>query len=519
LVATYSGWLAGLESAGLEAFSVADLDETVDAYRKAADARRSAARELLAARKSEYKTFSDLRDQSANLAQELRQIAARMLKNSSKPDECPLCHAQFQPGELARHMTAGVDEHLENVGQAILDQIASQEAVVRNATADAITIDWLVAFSKRANLPAGSRVRSAVSRLDEVRRNLAQAKERLERLSRELLSLEQQGLSVARCEHVFVGLKEEGIALPEISSSALDDSLRGLAERAQSVTKMVEDKRAEEVEVKEALVGVLGTSEASVKQFRTVLARVKERVATTESMLAKLRVFGSSFVWPQSNSVAELAVEAESVRKVAVELQSVLGREKLAYTTRAESTKRRNSLAFEQGQLRQRINRLTQAQSVLADLQQKHSLDKAMNAALQQNQAAVESIFMRIHAPAEFLRLGSTWTTLIRRNGERETKLTEISTGQRAAFALSIFLAQNAQLTVAPPVVLIDDPIAHVDDLNSLSFLDYLREVTLTGRRQVYFATANEKVATLFERKFDFLGPDEFKRIDLRRTA
>jgi DNA repair protein SbcC/Rad50 len=98
-----------------------------------------------------------------------------------------------------------------------------------------------------------------------------------------------------------------------------------------------------------------------------------------------------------------------------------------------------------------------------------------------------------------------------------EAKLSEISTGQRAAFALSIFLAQNAQLTVAPPVVLIDDPIAHVDDLNSLSFLDYLRELALTGRRQIYFATANDKLTTLFERKFDFLGEERFRRFDLRR--
>ena len=98
-----------------------------------------------------------------------------------------------------------------------------------------------------------------------------------------------------------------------------------------------------------------------------------------------------------------------------------------------------------------------------------------------------------------------------------EAKLSEISTGQRAAFALSIFLAQNAQLTVAPPVVLIDDPIAHVDDMNSLSFLDYLRDVVLTGRRQIFFATANGKLATLFERKFDFLGAEGFRRFDLRR--
>lgn len=82
-------------------------------------------------------------------------------------------------------------------------------------------------------------------------------------------------------------------------------------------------------------------------------------------------------------------------------------------------------------------------------------------------------------------------------------------------FALSVFLAQNSQLTVAPPVILIDDPIAHVDDLNSLSFLDYLREVVLGERRQLFFATANDKLATLFERKFDFLGPEKFRRFNL----
>jgi ABC-type lipoprotein export system ATPase subunit len=72
-------------------------------------------------------------------------------------------------------------------------------------------------------------------------------------------------------------------------------------------------------------------------------------------------------------------------------------------------------------------------------------------------------------------------------------------------------------LKTAPPVLLIDDPIAHVDDLNALSFLDYLREVVLAGGRQIIFATANEKLATLFERKFDFLGEGKFCRFNLHR--
>jgi DNA repair exonuclease SbcCD ATPase subunit len=212
-------------------------------------------------------------------------------------------------------------------------------------------------------------------------------------------------------------------------------------------------------------------------------------------------------------------VEADSLRKVAGELQAALGREKQAQASYAESIKRQESLKGELGKLSPRIKRLSQAHASLGSLRKEYSLEKAMDSALQQNRVAVESIFSRIHSPAEFRGLGSTWTKLVRKTDDIEAKLTEISAGQRAAFALSVFLAQNAQLTVAPPVILIDDPIAHVDDLNSLSFLDYLRELALTGRRQIYFATANDKLATLFERKFDFLGEERFRRFDLRRET
>lgn len=142
-----------------------------------------------------------------------------------------------------------------------------------------------------------------------------------------------------------------------------------------------------------------------------------------------------------------------------------------------------------------------------------------MKSALQENRAAIETVFSRIHSPAEFKRIGSDWTSLIRKDG-KDSSLSQISTGQRAAFALSIFLSQNAQLgKQAPPVILIDDPIAHVDDLNCLSFLDYLRDLVLTNQRQIYFATASDKLATLFERKFDFLGNNDFHRYDLGRET
>lgn len=142
-----------------------------------------------------------------------------------------------------------------------------------------------------------------------------------------------------------------------------------------------------------------------------------------------------------------------------------------------------------------------------------------MDESLRENRASIEAIFSQIHSPAEFAGIGSSLSTLLRKESNKEASLSEISTGQRAAFALSIFLAQNAHISnTAPPVILIDDPIAHVDDLNSLSFLDYLREIALSGEKQIFFSTASNKLATLFERKFDFMGSDDFKRFNLERT-
>lgn len=104
---------------------------------------------------------------------------------------------------------------------------------------------------------------------------------------------------------------------------------------------------------------------------------------------------------------------------------------------------------------------------------------------------------------------------IVRRDDGATHAVNQVSTGQRAALALSIFLALNESAGTAPPVILIDDPVAHVDDLNALSFLDYLRDLVVNSRKQVFFATADARLAALFQRKFEFLGPNRFRRINL----
>ena len=448
-------------------------------------------------------------------------MAARVFKYGELEGlrQCPLCHTQFGPDELVKHINKGVDGHIEALGRTLLTQLRNQEGAVRDAIAAEVVSDWFRKFCERASLAADIAVRSALVEAENAERTLTEARSRLEILNRELLALESQGLSASKWEENLSRLRELEYPLAEFSREAVDRLLSVINHGLANSSQAVETERKQADELQQTLEAILGSVESGIKGLKSALSQLKERCTTTESLRGKLLSFSSSLPWSGKVPLAELAVEAAAVRKVAAELQAALGREKQAKATYNESIKRKEQLGSQLSKFHQRIKRLTEVQTTFTTIRNKHSLSGAMKSALQQNHAGIEAIFSRIHSPADFRGLGSNLTTLVRKVDGKEARLSQISTGQRAAFALSIFLAQNAQLKVAPPVVLIDDPIAHVDDLNSLSFLDYLREVVLTGRRQMFFATANEKLATLFERKFDFLGKKGFRRFDLRREA
>ncbi|WOD12324.1 ABC transporter ATP-binding protein [Pseudomonas sp. NyZ704] len=166
--------------------------------------------------------------------------------------------------------------------------------------------------------------------------------------------------------------------------------------------------------------------------------------------------------------------------------------------------------------IRTSMVRLGEAQNVLDFIIEHNSLDAASAAVIAATHEVADSIFGRIHAPAEYIVTADSSWPLRRRADGTSVQLNQISTGQRAAYALSMFMAMNAQVRAGPKVILLDDPISHIDDLNALSFLDYLRNLVLLSDRQVFFATADEKIAALFVHKFGFLG-DDFRTIELDR--
>ena len=518
-VASLSGWLAGLDTTTLDVVSTTDLEVSIADFQESLTSKRSAAEVSLADTKREHKKYSELREQSLNLAQQLREIAAKILKGSPKPDECPLCHAQYGSGDLEKHINKDVDEHLEALGQTLLSQMRNREVALKEVLAIEKVSVSLIKFCERVKIGVDISVRAVLAEVNSTNRTLIESKKRIDVLNSEIHSLESQGLTIEIFEEKIDHLRELEYPVNLRTKEDVNRFLLKIEKRLKRLSITLNNHRKELDELQRMLTESLGPAGSDDEGFEVKLSQLRERYTETEIIRENLGRFSSLFSWPIGEPLIGLVIEAESIRKLAGELQAALGKEKQAKDSYAESVKRKEKLEKQLAKLLPRIDRFSKAQTVLKSLQKDHLLNSAMEAALQENRTAIETIFSQIHSPAEFRGLGPTWSTLIRKMDGREAKLTEISAGQRAAFALSLFLAQNAKLKVAPPVVLIDDPIAHVDDMNSLSFLDYLREVALKGQRQIFFTTANSKLAALFERKFDFLGSEGFRRFNLTRKA
>lgn len=141
-----------------------------------------------------------------------------------------------------------------------------------------------------------------------------------------------------------------------------------------------------------------------------------------------------------------------------------------------------------------------------------------LEALVAEHMAVISTLFKAFQRPYEFeqVRYEDGEVAVERRNAGGEAEVSEMSSGQRAALALAIFVTNNIAHERAPPVMLLDEPFAHLDDINTISFFNLLLELAETGERQIVFATANKDIAELLQRKVS--ESQGFTRVDIPAT-
>jgi hypothetical protein len=287
----------------LAAFATVDL--SIPELRARVTQERSIARRALTRASNQYEEFARLRERSVNLAQQLREVAARILDGSPTPDICPLCHTPFKPGELQAHIARDLDQSLEGQARTHLNQVRQHEAAFERASAAERGLTWLVQFCEQAELGPDCSVREAFLQVEATRTRLTDATARLEILDREIASLEERGFSVKRIEELTEELEQLDYHFDphrdaiEATALAIQSEHTSLSTASQSVA-------AEAQALLQSLQKTLNVASTDAPGFRAALVELDRRLATTElihdRLTDMLRLYSWSLLLPVSES-------------------------------------------------------------------------------------------------------------------------------------------------------------------------------------------------------------------------
>lgn len=483
---------------------------------KANSAKLATQRKEAAEAKRALEDFEKSQARLAILRQRLRNVAQEILSQVEDPDHCPLCHTTFQPGEFLRQMLSDVDTASEAISSQLRGKLQISESAFAVIHSEATALQALEDFIG-PKLSETISVAEALKRLAKARQQLIAEQEELSTLDIKLHELEASGLTTARLHELKTGAQiEDSLPTPQ-GFLSLKNALTRNVEKLRQHLKVIEDQRHElEKECKKLAHSCDIKAPVSAERLNQ---QVRDQLNVFERALQAVQRLGDLMRLSQRIAPAELTVQLGQVQRQLVKLLTAVARDVASNEEGSKAADAvKNHMKTLEG-LRLQMQRVTDAKEMLEELLDQHSEKAFKLQILKDNGNEIARIFSSIHTPNEFdLRTDESGLRIMRRDGGHSVDLNEMSSGQRAAYALSLFLAMNATLgEQGPKVLLFDDPVSHADDLNVLSFLDYLRKLALTETRQIFFATANAKLAGLVRHKFRFLGEQRFREITLTR--
>lgn len=448
------------------------------------------------------------------LRQRLLGTARDILQRSDNPNHCPLCRTEFEEGQLLARMMVDVEASTSEEANLLQADISSASEAMASAQAILALLHPLRAFVGNSALTVT--VAQALEQIDQERSVFERDRQELDTIQAQAQQLQSDGLS---SKDLSSKLLTAGMAeLPSLEElQQVQSNHKETLETLQSAEKTALQELGvfrQECDAMAARLSieVLGDTDTLVKS-------VKELISDAEAALGARQILASILTISSETTAEEIRLDLANIQQLLARVDTAVALESANDEALNAEAKNVDDLVkkIEGGDTK--ITRASDAERVLATLAEQSSGGELANQILIENAAEIARTFSNIHMPNEFeIQITQGKLVIIRRSTGAEVQLDHMSTGQRAAFALSLFLAMNGRLQSGPPLLLFDDPVAHIDDINMLSFLDHLRQLAISETRQIFFATADTKLAGLFRHKFRFLG-DEFKELRLSRTS
>jgi len=455
------------------------------------------------------------------LIKELKTKGAEYLEAAPHATDCPLCSTSFERDLLEQRIS-----QLLGSEQMEVDRFRDDNLKLAKWAEEQTMFEQRLAIIEKIKNAYQSffGLDNPLGTMDEILTSIENLILRSEGINREferLKGIEEFATIAGRSEtelsdikqkvsQVFAGELEFSLDKMEVFKAKLVVLEKDLADKKTELDKNVSERYSKGLEIK-LLLGLPTEAPTDAKAAEHKLENERKDIDLYGAYIERIKML----VKVDDNAkFSDLKNKSDILRQSIQSLKDSLNAEFLVKQAR-ERLEKNEKIIIQNTPKRKRFEK---AYNRLLELTSGEAT-KRVEEFFKNNLNEVIDIFKSIHVPREFsmLKFENKRLTLIGDNENDHRYITEISTGQRSALALSIFLSLNNKLANGPDLIMFDDPVAFIDDLNALSFLDYLRLHVLKSGKQIFFATANNRLAHLFEKKFAFLE-DDFKQWHLERN-
>jgi len=446
--------------------------------------------------------------------------AQELLSAAPATSVCPVCGAAYREGELQQRLqyqATHVDTPELQQAHSELANLQKQQERLSRVLRDLETLLSIGRDAMGLSAPAAEPVSKLVASIMFLERGIAQCDIDISKLEHSRSQLQAKGFNATELQYLN----------GELSRLSQDVSLGDEAGLRKQLEVMVSKQK----EAAGQVDGYVKALAAAEEKTRAVLAQyaaagdatvdaVKTRMDKISGTVERLDAIAETLAIDDGRPLADVAVDLDVLRQAVEGFVRLKQQEESVVQVITENEKKIAASKVTLAREGPICERLRSAIATLEELQTEHNAESYMEGFFSENLHQIRDLFCAMHAPREFCDV--VWQQddpmairAVRKSTNAACSVAELSSGQRNALALAIFLTMNRKITQAPSLILLDDPVAHVDDLNIVSFLDCLRELLSGCNRQLFFATASAKTAHLFTRKFDYLGDDAFRSFRL----
>ena len=461
------------------------------------------------------------------LIKEIKVNGESYLRLNPNAKNCPLCGTSYETSELRKRIIHIKDDMKH---AKILEDLLKERATIEKELSKTnLECENLFKIKQVAAILFDSTVQSKI-KIDEISKKSSRTITLLKSSEKELDSLlviQQKFIAKSLNEEKYMTLTNRTKELkPDLSLKYEDRvSVNRLNKALDSDLSAIKEKQKQQTEILEGFItkrdNLLATYFKGEFYKTSGVRHLEKRKEVLGKALSYCDRISKTFDVNPKKTISDISLELQQLKSIFDNFKDSVAKTKNNSEVISQCKINIKKIEREMTRNEPKKRRAEEGGKALETILTTYDKEGYLKKFIKENKTLIIDIFQAIHSPREFSDIdfengNSERIHLVRENSKSKIPLTQISSGQRAALAISIFLALNKKAISGPRFIILDEPISYIDDLNILSFFDYLRDLAMYAKKQIFFTTASPKIAALFQRKFEFLK-DDFRLFELLR--